>query len=73
MSLKRVPFESLGAVSYLPSVVTMALSCIISKIEIFFIPSCIRRPRYGGPCRFIAIPFGLEILEWSGYPVVKKL
>ena len=31
-SLKPVPFESLGAVSYLPSVVTMALSIAVCEI-----------------------------------------
>jgi len=30
--LKLVPFESLGAVSYLPSVVTMALSIAVCEI-----------------------------------------
>jgi len=32
MSLKVVPFESLGTVSYLPSTVTMAVSLAISEI-----------------------------------------
>jgi len=32
MSLKLVPFESLGAVSYLPSIVTMAVSVAICEI-----------------------------------------
>jgi len=25
-----------------------------------------------GPCQNVAIPFGVEKLEWSGYPTVKK-
>jgi len=32
MSLKVVPFESLGVVSYSLSIVTMAQSCIVCKI-----------------------------------------
>jgi len=54
-------FESLGTVFYSPSVITMALSCIISEIAIFdqyldigrksrfFIPPCIRRHVRGVP------------------------
>ena len=32
MSLKLVPFESLGAVSYPPSIVTMAVSVAVCEI-----------------------------------------
>ena len=32
MSLKLVPFESLGAVSYSPSIVTVAVSVAVSEI-----------------------------------------
>jgi len=31
-SLKLVPFESLGAVSYLPSIVTIAVSVVVCEI-----------------------------------------
>ena len=77
MSFKMVPFQSVGAVSYSPSIVTMALSCISSEIRPdigrkFFIPPCIPRPRWGGSRRNIAVLFGAEKLEWSGYPVVKN-
>jgi len=32
MSLKLVPFESLGAVSYSPSIVTTAISIVVCEI-----------------------------------------
>jgi len=59
----------------------MALSCIISeikkrywsKIEIFFISPLHLRPPLEAPCRNIAIPFGVEKLEWLGYPTVKRV
>jgi len=48
-SLKLVPFKSLGTVSYSPSIVTMAVSCMISVLwqdvgrkSWFFTPPCIR-------------------------------
>ena len=56
---KPLPFESLGAVSYWPSIVTMALSCIICETERnigrtswFFHTPCIRRPVQGFPSEY---------------------
>ena len=39
MSLKLVPFESLGSVSYSPSIVTVAVS--IAVCEIFSVKDCV--------------------------------
>ena len=48
MSLKVVPFKSLGAVSYSPSIVTMAVSVAVRKyVKVFDI----------GKTRMIALPY----------------
>ena len=41
------------------------------RIAISAYPTCIRRPLQGGSRRNIAIPFGMEKLEWRGCPTVK--
>ena len=71
-SFKPVPFESSGAVSYLPFIVTMALSCINCEIKCDIGNPCIRRFPQGGPRRNIDIPFGVGKLEWWGYPMVEN-
>jgi len=55
-----VPFESFGMVSYWHSIVTKR---DIGRKSRLFHASCIRRPRYGGSRRNIAITFGVEKLE----------
>ena len=44
---------------------------MVEKRDFSYTP-CIRRPRYGGFRRNIGTPFGLEKLEWCGYPMVKN-
>ena len=43
------------------------------RIAISAYPTCIRRPRWGGCRRNIAMPFGMTKLKWLGYPTVKKI
>jgi len=43
------------------------------RIAISAYPIYIRRPRYEGSSRNIAMLFGTEKLEWLGYPMVKKV
>jgi len=44
----------------------------MAENRVFFIPNCIRRIRCRGRRKNIAIPFGMEKLEWWGYQIVKK-
>jgi len=55
-SLKVLPFESLGTVSYLPSIVTMAVSAAI--LEIFSVKEWPDRPRNLGLGLFKVIENG---------------
>ena len=42
------------------------------RIAISAYPTCIQRPRYGASRQNIAMPFGMEKLEWCVYPTTKK-
>jgi len=84
-SFTMVPFESLGAVSYSPSIVAMALSCISSEKskksnilvesrDFFVALLCsTRQPVRGSPSEYChSVSYGKTKLEWWGYPMVKK-
>jgi len=61
-----VPFESMGAVSYSHSIVTMAVSCIVSDIKrdigrkslFFHTPPAFNARFRGSPSEYTAMPFG---------------
>ena len=69
-SFKLVPFESLGAVFYSPSVVTMAIFLFCIICEVIGRKSCFfHNPLHStlplrSPRQNIAISFALEKLEW---------
>ena len=78
-SLKLVPFKSLGTVSYSPSIVTMALSCIefarysdlLVESRKIFTPHLYLAPRGGNPVGISPLCLILIKLEWLGYREVK--
>ena len=69
-----VPFESLGAVSYSHSIVTMALSYISSEIKLDICRKSHPLAFWHPFRRNVAIPFATEKkLEWWGHPTVKNV
>jgi len=72
-----VPFESLDIVSYSPSIVIMALSCIVTELLVknreIIIPHLYLVPRMGDPVGISRRCLIFIKLERSGYRVVKKL
>jgi len=73
-SFKLVPFESFDAVSYLPFIVTMALSCINSEIKRdigrklwFLIPLAFGAPVWEVPVGIVTWCLVRKKLEWCGY------
>ena len=75
-SFKPVPFESLGAISYSPSIVTMALSCIICETKrdiyrkssffhtlAFDAPLEYCHPVWYGKTRLVGLPDGRKTLR----------
>ena len=81
-SFKPVPFKNLGAVFYSPSIVTMAISCIVCDIysdllaenREIFIPHLYLAPPQGGDSVGISWRCLMLVkLKWLGYRTVKKL
>ena len=74
-------FDRPRATYYQSAIVTIALSCIISKTKrdiggksrFFHPPPAFDAPLGGGAHLNIAITFGVEKLERCGYPTVEKV
>jgi len=77
-SFKLAPFESLGAVSYSPSIVTMALSCIILEIkryicqESWFFTPLYSTPPLGGSPSDYCLPVWFVKTRMMGLPDGEK-
>ena len=83
-SLKVVPFESLGTVSYSPSIVIMAVCLAISEIFNVKWPDLeiwvwgrsrwsTRSSAVAKRPRDASCLYSFYTLEWCGYPMVKKI
>jgi len=60
-SLKMVPFESLGTVSYLPSIVTMTISCIVLRYSDLLVEN----RKIFIPHLYLAAPLGVTPSEFN--------
>jgi len=72
-----VPFESLDTDFYSPSIVPMALSCILSEIKRdigrksrFLYPLAFDTPVRGVPIGILPYRLVRKTIGWSGYPTV---
>jgi len=75
MSPSRLYFSHFASCRVYNTVDLYAVSAaaIFVQNRVFCLPHLQSTPQLGGPGRNIAIPFGMEKLEWLGYQMVKKI
>jgi len=64
--------DCLGACAHITITVSQIERDIIRKSSFFDTPFAFDALVRGGSRRNIATPFGMEKLEWCGYPMVEK-